>query len=198
MGDSYIFSASSHLDFLYDVNLINQSRGGSGEYIRNLVKIAFSEKRQKFYFDLFHKRFNYKKTDFFKIKEYIWGYARILMWYMDFSDRSLIPDPEAIFQAITQECMGRDIQDNRNIPYVQDGLICLIYLLTLRETWQPDFIKKESLAYQQAKQLCHKLESRPIRSQQANVDGASLNEFLERLLDGEATAQDVRNMLEID
>lgn len=69
-------------------------------------------------------------------------------------------------------------------------------MLSFRES-DPEFIKVDSPLYNQAKQLYNQLSLNSIRSQRANIE-EPLNSFLDRLLDGTVTQDQMLQMIEID
>jgi len=199
VGDSYALTHQMSLDFLFDLNILSQPRNKiiNWDYqVRSAAKISCSTSRQKMYLNLFEQHTNYKEKLFYKTDEYIWGYARLLLWYVDMNDRSLISTYNKHFLTIINHCLTLNVNIPQERSYIRDALIALIYLLTFRET-DAQFVEKGSQLYSQSKKLCEKLAGNPILSRQADVE-LSLNQFFEQLLDGSATPKQGRNMIEID
>lgn len=202
LGNIYALTSSINLDFLFDYNDLSKGKAKNRvdqvwvERVRTIARISCSKQRQNLYFDLFYKHTDYRNKKFYKTSEYIWGYARLLLWYVDvnvYDSSSTFPYSQH-FLSIVNECLK--LNPTSNNQYVQDALIALIYLLTFREI-NPKFIDKDSDSYQKAKQLCKKLESYPpIRSRKAGIEDMSL--YFEKLLDESATSEQISQMIEID
>ncbi|NJN76647.1 MAG: hypothetical protein HC796_11315 [Synechococcaceae cyanobacterium RL_1_2] len=198
LGDSYaLTSRINNLDFLFDQNLLTRSRVLNwDERLRTAAKVSCSIQRQDLYLKLFNEYTMYRNKKFYKTDVYMWGYARLLLWYVDINNTSLLEIYKQHFDIIVSHCLSL----NANIPseksYIRDALIALIYMLTFREI-SPQFVEKDSSAYNQAQKLCDSLQTTPILSRKANIEDP-LNQLFEQLLDGSATQEQVRNMIEID
>jgi hypothetical protein len=196
LGKSY--ALTSHLfmdlDYLFEKANVYSAQ----KYIalpicfQNLARLSYNRQNQKQYFDFFNQHCDYKNQKFYCVEEYVWGYARILLWYLDFKTAAPICNYRQHFINLVQASQNKLNQNE----YLRDALFALIYLLSFREI-DPEFAKAGSENYKFAKQLCGRLKNQPIRSKKANID-ISLNEFFEQLLDGKATAEQTLKMLEID
>lgn len=203
LGKSFAFSNCLNLDFLYYPdqiyygNLLTKDiRFIYSIHLHNIARMSCNNQRRKAFWDLFKIKSKYHQKEFYKVNDYIWGYARILLWYANFeSDRLSLGIFSQHFTKILSHCLTLNVYKDRQ--YLTDALISLIYLLTFREI-DPHFVEQGSHAYAQSKNLCEKLVRNPIRSRKANIDDMSLNQFFEQLLDGSATQEQVRNMIEID
>ena len=208
LGKSFVFSESLNLDFLYDSDqiyygnlLTKDNRFIYSIHLHNIARMACTNERRKGFWNLFNLRSKYHQKEFYKVDDYIWGYARILLWYANFEDdRLLLEIFSQHFTQILCHCLTLNISSDReyssNRKYLTDALIALIYLLTFREI-DSQFVERGSLAYNQSKKLCEKLMHTKIKSQKANLK-IPLNQFFEQLLDGSATQEQVSNMIEID
>jgi hypothetical protein len=196
LGISYSLTNKISLDFMYDPVILTSKKPMSWEiHLQNLARVCCILARQQQFFNLFYLHSEYREKYFYQTNEYIWGYARVLLWYVDFNNSQGFLEYNKHFNVIVEYCLNVELnQKNKN--YLQDALIALIYLLTFREN-DPNFVSLNSPEYSQAKQLCQRLQSFPIRSKKANID-IPLNEFFEKILDGKATAEDTERMLTID
>ncbi|MCA2627914.1 MULTISPECIES: hypothetical protein [unclassified Microcystis] len=202
LGKSFAFSNCLNLDFLYYPdqiyygNLLPRNiRHIYSIHLQNIARMSCTNQRRKAFWDLFNIISQYHQREFYKVDDYIWGYARILLWYANpESDCLSLEVFSQHFIKILSHCLTLNVSRDRD--YLRDALISLIYLLTFREI-DPHFVEQGSHAHTQSKRLCEKLEQNPIRSRRANID-VSLNQFFEQLLDGSATQEQVSNMIEID
>ena len=122
----------------------------------------------------------------------MWGYARIMLWYLDFSKADSFVSYNAHFKLILQYSLTSEPQS----AYLQSSLISLIYLLTFREINQ-DFCVKDSSEYTLSKELCDRLRYKPVYAKQISQD-KSLNEIFEEFLEGTAGSSQVEAILEAD
>jgi hypothetical protein len=196
-SDSYAMTQLSNLDFLHSTDILSRKEVKQwDERLRSAAKTACIQPRQISYFNLFHKYTQHRDTIFYKNDVYIWGYARILIWYIDFNDPLTSNICKQHFGILVNYCRSLEVNIPKNISYLRDASIALIYLLTFRES-DPEFVKKDSQLYNEAKILCQKLYFNPIKSTKANIE-FPLNSFFDQLLDGNVTQEQVRNMIEID
>ena len=199
LGDSYALANRIDLDFIFDADVLSKPKNEISNWdyqLHTAAKISFSKARQELYLNLFNKFARYREKDFYQTNEYMWGYARLLLWYVDFNDKSLVSIYSRNFTSITTQCLSLNPHNNKSNTYIRDALIALLRLLTFREV-NPQFVEVGCDSYKQAKKLCDKLKPTPISSQKANID-MPLNHFFEQLLDGSATQEQVSNMIEID
>jgi len=202
LGKSFAFSNCLNLDFLYYPDqiyygnlLLKNIRNIYSIHLHNIARMSCTNQRRKAFWYLFNIKSKYHKKEFYKVDDYIWGYARILLWYANpESDCLSLEVFSQHFTEILTHCLTLNVSRDHN--YLRDALISLIYLLTFREI-DPHFVEQGSPAYAQSKQLCEQLVPNPIRSRKANID-VSLNQFFEQLLDGSATQEQISNMIEID
>ena len=196
-SDSYAMTQLSNLDFLHGTDILSRKEVKQwDERLRSAAKTACTQTWQISYLNLFHKYAQHRDTVFYKNDVYIWGYARILIWYVDFNDPLVTNICKQHFGILINYCHSLEANIPKNISYLRDALITLIYLLTFRES-DPEFVKKDSQLYNEAKMLCQKLYFHPIKSTKANIE-FPLNSFFDQLLDGNVTQEQVRNMIEID
>lgn len=197
LGKSYSLTQNMSLNFLFDNNRLmsNIEILPSGIrrqhtiknfeiHLQNIARISCTLSRQKQFINLFNLYCETRSKKFYKIKDYLWGYARILVWYFDFNNSEEFFDYKQHFQDIITHSLTLNPSDNRNKGYLQNALITLIYLLTFREK-DTDFVKQNSSLYHQAKNLCKNLQYHPITTSQVKIN-MSLNEFFEQILDGKA------------
>jgi len=191
IGKSYLLTNTSSKKLFFNVKSDELYDISSSIYWQNLARMSCSSELQDNYFD----RFRTVVPDQRKFIPFIWGYARILIWYFDFSELNDIKLFENHFCMLLDYCLN-NLENTSN--YLQDALIALIYLLTFREI-DSKFVDKDSQSYDQSKRLCEKLKQISIKpSKASNIDDMSLNQFFEQLLDGSATQEQVSNMIEID
>lgn len=154
-------------------------------YLQNIARISCTLSRQKQFINLFNLYCHSQREDkqFYKIENYLWGYARILVWYFNFNNGEQFLDYKQHFNDIITHTLTLP-NDNRNRGYLQNALITLIYLLTFREN-DANFVTKNSRLYNQAKKLCQNLQGCHISANQFKID-MSLNEFFDEILDGKA------------
>ncbi|MDB9312249.1 hypothetical protein PN462_03970 [Spirulina sp. CS-785/01] len=188
LGKSYALTHSSDLTFFFDNQEINLL--SSQTYWQNLARMSSSSDKKKQYFN------NFDQPNFqcYLNSDYMWGYARILMWYLNFQDDRNCLDYQRHFHLLIKNSL--QTSDDK---YLQDALFALIYLITFREI-DKDFVKIGSEDYHLAKELCKQLKDKPIYSKKANLGGTALNlnECFQNLLDGKATEEQVKMMIEID
>lgn len=201
LGDSYVLTYDMNLDFLFNIDTLSKAKGqtiGWDHQLRGAAKVSCTKHRQSKFLSLFEKftRLKNNNTSFYKTDVYIWGYARLLLWYVDMNDSSLLKTYDHQFLILINHCLTLNADLPHVRDYIRDALISLIYILTFREV-DPLFIEKGSQAYNLSKVLCEKLRQTPISSKKANLD-VPLNEFFDRLLDRTVTQEQVSNMIEID
>ncbi|MBE9222068.1 hypothetical protein IQ215_05095 [Cyanobacterium stanieri LEGE 03274] len=192
LGKSYGLTQNMSLNYLFDSNILNLNNVKSfKEHLQNMARLACVLNRQKQYFNLFSNYSQKEDKEFYKIEAYLWGYARILLWYLNFEEANKWLNYKQHFSDIIHYCLTLNYEENRNKGYFQNALICLVYLLTFREI-NYDFVLENSHHYELAKQLVNKLENYQIRSKLVNHENdGSLNELFARLLDGNATGDDI-------
>ena len=92
--------------------------------------------------------------------------------------------------------LSSDSKVGSSKEYLRDGLLTLIYLLSFRE-YDHEMVAVGSHVYNLAKRLCRNLEAVDITTSQLDIDG-HLSEYLEALLDGVATEENAKRLLEIE
>ena len=189
IGKTYQFSGTQDFIFLFD-DLSNILR--KDEYIRVLARISSQENFQKKYFQLFNYNEVGRTNKYYQSDPYLWGYARILLWYLEFRLNNKFIPYKNHFQSIIQYALSNE----SNRSYYQDALISLIYLLTFREL-DKEFCLAGSDEYIEAKKLCKKLSKNPVFSKQISRD-KSLNEIFEEFLDGIADSGQIPNLLNVE
>lgn len=160
-------------------------RQGSSAYFESLARTAFSTSQQKLYFDLFEEEYKLTKN------QYLWGYARIILWYYDFKGFSKLIDYKKHFLLITKHLLSQDYFNNQ---YKQNAFLALCYLLTFRET-DPDFFKEGSLEKQQAIQVIKHFEDEKVMLNQVSQE-KSLNQLFSELIEGKASQSDIDGMIQ--
>ncbi|MCH8506098.1 MAG: hypothetical protein LAT50_17515 [Ectothiorhodospiraceae bacterium] len=204
IGKSYASTKDVSISFLTENNTIIYDRQLNPKglisfdiYWRSLARISCSSEKYTQYFMVFNETDRCRHKKLYMENIYMWGYARILLWYVDFADSRGI-DYQQHFRLILEHLNQEyDVSHRSNQDYLRNALFALIYLLTFREN-DPEFVKPGSSEYQLGKQLCSKLEGYPILSRRANIDDMSLNEFFGILLDGKATQEQASQMIQLD
>ncbi|MCM1982030.1 hypothetical protein [Lyngbya confervoides] len=199
LGGGYALTQDIDLDFLFCSETLSRPRKNSIAWDQKILaaaKVACTRHRQELFFKLFRMHTKYRNKHFFETNEYIWGYARLLLWYADIYSFISSKTYQENYTLLLHYCLSLNAKDNRNTSYLKDALISLIYMLTFRER-DPQFVNKESQEYLDSKKLCQRLAETPILSRQANLD-LPLNHVFENILEGSATQEQVRNMIEID
>lgn len=188
LGKSYGLTQNMSLNYLFDYDkLTSNNVKNFKEHLQNIARLACILSRQKQYFNLFSTYSQKEDKEFYKIEAYLWGYARILLWYLNFEEASTWLNYQQHFSDIINHCLTLNYEENKNKGYFQNTLLCLVYLLTFREI-NSEFVLENSHNYQSAKQLVNKLENCQIRSNLVQIkDNLSLNELFAQLLDGKAS-----------
>lgn len=164
-------------------------------HLQNIARMSCTLSRQKQFINLFNLYCHTRSKHFYKIDNYLWGYARVLVWYFNFNNADKFLDYQQHFSAIISYTLTLNPSDNRDRVYLQNALITLIYLLTFREN-NPNFVIKNSTLYSQSQKLCQHLRNNPITTQQVKIY-MSLNDFFEKILDGNMTGIEVDSMITI-
>jgi hypothetical protein len=210
LGKSYSLTQNMSLDFLFDNNKLTnktefkksgikiQSKNKVKHlviYLQNIARISCTLSRQKQFINLFNLYCHSQREDkqFYKIENYLWGYARILVWYFNFNNGEQFLDYKQHFNDIITYTLTLNPRDNSS--YLQNALITLIYLLTFRQ-YDANFVIENSTLYNQSKNLCQQLQYHPITTTQVKIN-MSLNEFFDKILDGNMTGIEVDDMITI-
>jgi hypothetical protein len=190
IGKTYQFSGTQEFIFLFDY--LNTSLKKKDEHIKVLARISSQENFQKKYFQLFDYSEASSSKKYYQSDPYMWGYARILLWYLEFRLNDKFIPYKNHFQSIIQYALSNE----SNRSYYQDSLISLIYLLTFREL-DKEFCLAGSDEYIEAKKLCEKLSKNPVFAYQISRD-KSLNEIFEEFLDGVADNKQILDLLNVE
>ncbi|MGY6530596.1 MAG: hypothetical protein ACXITR_11790 [Cyanobacterium sp.] len=202
LGKSYRLTQSMSLNYLFEENQLtaratqiqirNYYTVNFKEYIRNIARLGCNLSRQKKYFKLFLNNSPQEDKYFYQTEPYLWGYARILLWYINFDNSSKWLNYQHHFFSISNHCLSLDLGDNKSKDYLQNALISLIYLLTFREI-DYDFVSINSSSYKLAKLLINKLKNYQIRANLVRIENnnTSLNELFAKLLDGKGSNKSI-------
>jgi len=192
LGKMYGASVVLDFDFLFDPSYLPfKLPFNSNEYIKVLARISISPKLSKEYLYLFDQaRTSQNNRKYYLLPSYIWGYARVLLWYLDFRDAANWLDFKQHFRLIATNLLNEKLIDCR-----QDALISMIYLLSFRE-YNPDFCNLGSDEHKLALQVVAKFANNQVYSIQVSQE-QSLNELLVKYLEGTATNQETRRLLEV-
>jgi len=199
LGKSYSLTQNMSLNYLFNSEKICSNNVKSfKEHLHNISRLSCTQVKQKKYFNLFSNYSRKENKEFYKIEAYLWGYGRILLWYLNFEEADNCLNYQKNFSDIINYCLTLNYEENKNKSYFQNALLCLVYLLTLREI-NPEFVAENSYNYQLAKQLVNKLENYQIRSKLVSIkDNLSLNELFAQLLDGKATGDYIPKLEGVD
>ena len=181
IGKMYSLSESGEFEFLYKILDMTIE---SSEYIKVLARISSKDEFQKKYFSLF-KKYSTKES-------YMWGYGRIMLWYLDLSTAKTWLQYQDHFISIIENLFKSDLSE----AYRQSSLIALYSLLSFREIDQ-NFCLPNSETYRLAKRLCSQLKHNPVMANEV-VKGRDLNEIFEELLDGNADGMLIIDLLKVE
>lgn len=162
-------------------------RQGSSAYFESLARTAFSTSQQKLYFDLFEEEYKLTKN------QYLWGYARILLWYYNFQSKAENFNYKNHFLLITKYLLSKPANQFTE-QYKQNAFLALSYLLTFREI-DPDFFKEYSQEKQQAIQVIKHFEDEKVMLNQVSQE-KSLNQLFAELIEGKASQSDIDGMIQ--
>ena len=162
-----------------------------------LAKVAFKKEFQSAYFSIFYLASKNKPC--YQIKDYLWGYSRILLWYSEFYRQYQNKELDYLqhFKSISSYLLDNKMLagSNRSQPYQQDAFLALIYLLTFREV-DAKFCTKKSEEYQLAERVIEKYKLSLVYLKA--VPDQSLNECFEELLHSNSSQESVRRIIEAD
>lgn len=192
IGKQYKIAAIQDFDFLFDYlkNSCNLS-----EHVKVIARISYNSNFQQKYFSLFetHLPKNNNNNFYYEYDSYLWGYARILMWYLDYN---LNETNILLFKRHFNLIASHALSDHSRNSYYQDALISLIYLLSFRE-FDSTFCEIGSLEYNLGIKLCEKLSFHPVLSKQVDIN-KSLNQIFYEFLNGTATGDDMDNLIKAE
>lgn len=137
LGKSFAFSNCLNLDFLYYPDqiyygnlLLKNIRNIYSIHLHNIARMSCTNQRRKAFWYLFNIKSKYHKKEFYKVDDYIWGYARILLWYANpESDCLSLEVFSQHFTEILTHCLTLNVSRDHN--YLRDALISLISLIYL-------------------------------------------------------------------
>lgn len=193
IGKQYKIAAIQDFDFLFDY--LKNSPCFS-EHVKVIARIAYDSNFQQKYFALFETHLpknNNNNNFYYEYDSYLWGYARILMWYLDYN---LNETNILLFKRHFNLIASHALSDHSRNSYYQDALISLIYLLSFRE-FDSTFCEIGSLEYNLGIKLCEKLSFHPVLSKQVDIN-KSLNQIFYEFLNGTATGDDMDNLIKAE
>jgi hypothetical protein len=196
LGKSYAIASSDSSQTLFDNADYNSCWVTFDIYWQSLARLSSQKRSQICYFNFFLNKSSKTGHKFYKSAAYLWGYSRILLWYLNFDEACSFLPYKNHFDLILNQMLSLDLLLNASRDYLRDGLIALIYLLSFRE-YDSSMVAIGSNTYTLSKQLCDHLRKKPIRTQKIAIN-ASLNDFFETLLDGVATEENAKRLLEIE
>ncbi len=197
LGKSYALTKNMSLNYIFEQNKINILNINNFQiYLQNMARMSCTLSRQKKFINLFSFYSEREDKQFYQIANYLWGYARILVWYFDFNNSDQFLDYEQHFNQIITYSLTLNPSEDRDRGYLQNALITLIYLLTFREN-DTNFVTENSTLYNYAKKLCENLQYHPISTRQVRID-ISLNEFFDKILDGNISEKEAGEIIEIN
>lgn len=196
LGKSYGLTENMSLEYLFNSDRITRQYVKSfKENLHNLARLACNIQRQKYYFNLFFSHSKKEKKPFYQIEAYLWGYARILIWYLNYEEAGEWLDYQKHFTQIINYILTLNWANNQHKSSLRNALISLIYLLTFRDK-NDSFVVKDSNDYNLAKQLVKKLENEKIASNLVGTkDNITLNELFSKLLDGSANNDSIDRII---
>ena len=198
IGRTHKLSESYISQLFFDWQFIEKVTTKIGiQYYTFLAKVAFKKEFQIAYFNIFYS--SSKNKPCYQIKNYLWGYSRILLWYSEFYRQYKDSELDYLkhFKSIANYLLNDKIVagSNQSQPYQQDAFLALIYLLTFREV-DSKFCTKKSEEYQLAERVIEKYELSLVYLKA--VPDQSLNECFEELLNGNSSQESVRRIIEAD
>lgn len=193
LGKMYGISECLNLDFLFDTSYLPFHLAfNSDEYIKVLARIAKKNILCEKYLSLFDQNCRSKDNNKYNLLgSYIWGYARVLVWYLDFKNAL-----DWLSYRHHFICIANNLFTEKQKSYRQDAFISLIYLLTFRE-FNPNFCGLNSQEYTLALRVVDRFSNDPVYSSQVSKE-TSLNETFAKLLEGTATVQETVGLLDVE
>ena len=190
IGKLYGFSETCSLyenfeDFL-NINILSNNNFNSN-YSQSLARTAINESQQQQYFSLFDS--NYDSSS----NQYLWGYARILLWYYNFQSKAENFNYKNHFLLITKYLLSKSANQFTE-QYKQNAFLALCYLLTFQEIDQ-DFFTGDSQEKQQAIQVIKHFEDEEVMLNQVSRE-KSLNQLFSELIEGKASQSDIDGMIQ--
>ena len=200
IGKTYLLSELYLPNFFFSKQFIkNAVRVIGVQYFSFLAKVAFNKNYQTTYFQIFNLRFSKNNKPCYQIKDYLWGYSRILLWYSKYYYQYQTNELDYLkhFKSITNYLLDPQMVagNGQSRAYQQDAFLALIYLLTFRET-DSDFCTKDSEEYQLAEEVIDKYKQSLVHLKA--FPDSSLNECFEELLNGNSSQESVRRIIEAE
>jgi hypothetical protein len=191
IGKIYSFSENLSLydkfeDFKNNTNILNHS-GFNYKYLQTLARTAMNESQQQQYFSLFDSHYLSSNN------QYLWGYARILLWYYNFQSKAENFNYKNHFLLITNYLLSKPANQFTD-QYKQNTFLSLCYLLTFQEIDQ-DFFKEDSQEKQQSIQVIKHFENEKVMLNQVSQK-KSLNKLFAELIEGKASQSDIDGMIQ--
>ena len=200
VGKTYRLSELYLPDFFFSKEFIKNAVEAVGvQYFSFLAKVSIKTKDRATYFKIFSSNFGKNNKPGYQIKDYIWGYSRILSWYSEYYDGYKNTELDYLnhFKSIAHHLLDSRMVavSGQSRAYQQDAFLALIYLLTFREA-DPHFCTKDSEEYQLAVRVIEKYKQSLVRLQAFR--DRSLNECFEELLNGKSSQDTIRRIIEAD
>lgn len=200
VGKTYLLSELYLPDFFFSKQFIKNAVRVIGiQYFSFLAKIAFKRNYQATYFQIFSLNFSKNNKPCYQIKDYLWGYSRILLWYSEYyyqyqnNELNYLKHFKSIANHLLDSKMVAGSGQSR--AYQQDAFLALIYLLTYREA-DSHFCTRDSEEYQLAGKVIEKYKQSLVYLKA--FPDRSLNECFEELLNGNSSQESVRRIIEAD
>jgi hypothetical protein len=152
-----------------------------------LARTAITESQQQQYFSLFDSHYRSSSN------QYLWGYARILLWYYNFQSKAKNFNYKNHFLLITNYLLSLPANQFTD-QYKQNAFLALCYLLTFREIDQ-DFFTRDSQEKQQAIQVIKHFKDEEVMLNQVSRK-KSLNQLFAELIEGKASQSDIDGMIQ--
>ncbi len=190
IGKNYKLTQNLPVKTIFELSLINEAQGKMSrtEYFYCLARIAINKELQEIYFSWF--------KDYYTDHAYLWGYGRILLWYYNFEETSNLLDIGSCYQTnfilILDYLLEQKIKE-LNSNYKQNAFLTLLYSLTFRAKY-PTFCQDDSLERIKANNVLKRFTNEQIRLNQVSKE-KSLNQLFKEMLEGKATAYDMRNLV---
>jgi len=162
----------------------------NSKYSQSLARTAINESQQQQYFSLFDSHYRSSSN------QYLWGYARILLWYYNFQSKAENFNYKNHFLLITNSLLRLPANqfNNKYDQYKQNAFLALCYLLTFREIDQ-DFFTADSQEKQQAIQVIKHFKDEKVMLKQVSQE-KSLNQLFAELIEGKASQSDIDGMIQ--
>ena len=200
VGKTYLLSELYLPNFFFSKQFIKNAVRVIGiQYFSFLAKVASSKNYQTTYFQIFSLNFSKNNKPCYQIKDYLWGYSRILLWYSEYYYQYKNNELDYLkhFKSITNYLLDSKMVagSGQSRAYQQDAFLALIYLLTFREV-DSHFCTKDSEEYQLATRVIEKYKQSLVYLQAFR--DRSLNECFEELLNGNSSQDTIRRIIEAD